>query len=201
MVFIGGGPVSSEYARAVKIERETREREKRLERRDRRERNEGPENSYTVKVLVLQTSLDSNVFNCPGTVPTFLLPSPGLVKTRGRGRCILSGRRSRRRRSTASPLHDDALEPLEFFIFASFQPVLENFVSLLCHLLLLKLFRSSAALARRKSEPRANYRGLASTSPDWLLVNRRKSRQRKHNEVRRAREEGLGVYQFPRARG
>ena len=81
MVFIGGGPVSSEYARAVKIERETREREKRLERRDRRERNEGPENSYTVKVLVFQTSLDSNVFNCPGTVQTFLLPSPGLVKT------------------------------------------------------------------------------------------------------------------------
>ena len=56
MVFIGGGPVSSEYARAVKIARETKEREKRLERSDRRERNEGPENSYTVKVLVFQTS-------------------------------------------------------------------------------------------------------------------------------------------------
>ena len=66
----------SEYARAVKIERETKEREKRLERRDRRERNEGPENSYTVKVLVFQTSLDSSVFNCPGTVPTFFVAVP-----------------------------------------------------------------------------------------------------------------------------
>ena len=63
---------------------------------------------------------------------------------RGRGRCILSGRRSRRRRSTVSLLHGDALEPLELLICASFQPVLEFFASLLCHLLLLKFFRSPA---------------------------------------------------------
>ena len=47
--------LSSEYARAVKIQRETKG-EKRLERRDRRERDKGPENSCTVKVLVFQTS-------------------------------------------------------------------------------------------------------------------------------------------------
>ena len=43
--------LSSEYARAVKIERETKEREKRLERRDRRERNEGPENAVLSRYL------------------------------------------------------------------------------------------------------------------------------------------------------
>ena len=73
--------LSSEYARAVKIERETKERERRLERRDRRERNEGPENAVLSRYLFSRLRLDSNVFNCPGTVPTFLLPSPGLVKT------------------------------------------------------------------------------------------------------------------------
>ena len=73
--------LSSEYARAVKIERETKEREKRLERRDRRERNEGPENAVLSRYLFSRLRLDSNVFNCLGTVPTFLLPYPGLVKT------------------------------------------------------------------------------------------------------------------------
>ena len=43
-----------------------------------------------------------------------------------------------------------ALEPFEFFICASFQPVLEIFVSLLCHLLP-KFFRSPAALTRGNS--------------------------------------------------
>ena len=75
------------------------------------------------------------------------------ANTRGPDRCILYGRRSRRRCSTASPLHNDALEPLEFFICVSFQPVPKTFVSLLCHLLL-KFFRRPkrpAALAQGNS--------------------------------------------------
>ena len=76
--------LSSEYARAVKIERETKERERRLERRDRRERNKRPENAVLSRYLFSILRLDSNVFNCPGTVPTSLLPYPGLVKTQPR---------------------------------------------------------------------------------------------------------------------
>ena len=73
--------LSSEYARAVKIERETKERERRLERRDRRERNKGPENPVLSRYLFSRLRLDSSVFNWPGTVPTSSLPYPGLVKT------------------------------------------------------------------------------------------------------------------------
>ena len=81
MVFIGGGPVSSEYARAVKIERETKEREKRLERKVDGRGTKGQKTVILSRYLFSRLRLDSNVFNCPGTVPTFLLPYPGLVKT------------------------------------------------------------------------------------------------------------------------
>ena len=81
MVFIGGGPVSSEYARAVKIERETKEREKRLERKVDGRGTKGQKTVILSRYLFSRLRLDSNVFNFPGTVPTFLLPYPGLVKT------------------------------------------------------------------------------------------------------------------------
>ena len=62
--------------------------------------------------------------------------------TRGRGRCVVHGRRGRRRRSTASPLHK-VLDPGKFFICevssSSFKLV-QEFALVLLHLLL-KFFR------------------------------------------------------------
>ena len=62
--------LSSEYARAVKIERETKERERRLER------NEGPETSYTVKVLVFQTSTRLECFQLSRHRSNFFVAVP-----------------------------------------------------------------------------------------------------------------------------
>ena len=94
MVSIGGGPENLFYyynkpwrCYAVNTQGRSRSRGKqRKERRDSRERidgrgTKGQKTAILSRYLFSRLRLDSNVFNCPGTVPTFLLPYPGLVKT------------------------------------------------------------------------------------------------------------------------